>query len=308
MTSANQQSFRILAIDGGGIRGIYAAHILKKTGKELNVDFTQEFDLIAGTSTGSIIAAALAVGVPLDRVCSLYEDTGHIIFSRKSPLGGLLSSKYGKSALQNELREVFGERTLAEASTRLLIPSTDIANGTFHVFKSPYCDDFVRDKNVKIVDAVLASCSAPLYFDPQRVGEYLLSDGGLWANNPALVAYVEAVARLQVDPSSIRLLSIGTGSSRSYYAVTARETRLWGIIRWGPSKLVRMVLNLQSASAKNMVELLLPSGRCLRIDFETDRDLPLDDVGLVADLKSRADYAFSRKVKEIRNVLNKELA
>src|SRR3989442_2059546 len=183
---------RVLAIDGGGIRGYFSAHVLLRIQQEFDVRFDKAFDLICGTSTGSIIAAALATEYPLEEVKKLYENLGKHIFRKVSgSFGGSLRARYDIEGLRSELNKTFGTRTLSETATRLLIPATDIGNGQVHVFKSSYSDDFVRDKNVRIAEAVLASCAAPTYFAPVYVDPYLLADGGLWANNPAMVGYVE---------------------------------------------------------------------------------------------------------------------
>src|SRR5690606_8612088 len=181
--------FRILAIDGGGVRGIFPAHVLAKLTTFLKAQPAETFDLIAGTSTGSIIAAAAATEFPLDQLVKLYEKHAVSIFSpRYAAFGGKLKSAYSSEPLKTLLNEVFGNKTMSATRTRLLLPATDVSNANVFVTKSPYRDDFVRDGDTLIADAVLGSCSAPSYFDPVRVKEYLLADGGLWANNPSMVA------------------------------------------------------------------------------------------------------------------------
>ena len=201
---------RVLAIDGGGIRGIYASHVLDRIQNAFGTEFHRDFDLIAGTSTGSIIAAALAFEIPISDVTKLYREQGPLIFSpRRWSFGGALFPRYTSDPLRSALNDVFQDATLSDAKTKLIIPATDIGNGGVHVFKSAYDESFVRDRDVKVVDAVVASCSAPSYFAPARVGPYQLSDGGLWANNPSLVAVTEALTRLGAERSEIRLLASG---------------------------------------------------------------------------------------------------
>ncbi len=188
---------KILSIDGGGYRGVFAAHVLRRIEQEFSASWQSDFSLIAGTSTGSIIAAGLACGVSARDICELYKLRGHEIFEKRphSRLG-IAASRYSSSNLQSILTDVFGDKTLGEVKIPLLIPSTDIGNGRVHVLKSAYDPEFHRDPTVPIVDAILASCSAPTYFDPHVTGQYMLADGGLWANNPSLVAAVEAKKRL----------------------------------------------------------------------------------------------------------------
>jgi len=188
--------FKILAIDGGGFRGAYSAHLLKRVEEEFNVDWRKDFDLLAGTSTGSIIAACLAMGKNANEVRGLYAKHGREIFNKPLvPRLGLLASKYQNYGLRSILNDFFGKTKLGDIETPLMIPATDIGNGCVHVFKSTYHNKFFRDKNVLVADAVLASCSAPTFFSPTLLpGDkpYLLADGGLWANSPSLAAAFDA--------------------------------------------------------------------------------------------------------------------
>jgi hypothetical protein len=292
---------RLLTIDGGGIRGIYAAHVLQRIESEYKILFHRDFDLIAGTSTGSIIAAALALRIPLSDVLNLYQTVGPKIFrSRLWSFDGLLAPKYSSRPLRRALENVFQDYRLKDTKTRLLIPATDIGNGCVHVFKSAYDPGFIRDPEVKIVDAVIASCSAPVYFAPVRVDSYQLCDGGLWANNPALVAVTEAMTRLGKDRSEILLLSIGTGIGKNYYSLKGAH-RLWGFITgWGPKKFISMLLNLQSATANNVTKLLLDPGKTMAINFESDMPLAFDDTSQIDDMVSRADRDFTHASDSIR--------
>lgn len=198
MNDHDTKSFKILSIDGGGIRGVYPAHILRCIEERLQVNVVDTFDMIAGTSTGSIIAAGVATGVPAADIVAMYKEHGAGIFCNKRfvlPVKGvqpMFDSIYHARYLENVLTEVFQDKRLGDIEKPLLLPSTDIGNGCVHVLKSGYSKDFTRDNKVLVKDAVLASCSAPTYFDPRRLNEYLLADGGLWANNPALAAVIDA--------------------------------------------------------------------------------------------------------------------
>lgn len=303
--------FRILAVDGGGFRGVYPAHLLSRIEAEWGVDWPQHFSLIAGTSTGSIIAAGLAAKIRAADLLDLYKKHGHSIF-RGRPFCrlGLLGSRYRNTALKAALAELFGEAKLGELPTPLIIPATDIANGCVHVLKSAYDPGFVRDRNILVRDAVLASCSAPTYFDPCRLDQYILSDGGLWANSPGLVAAIDAKRRLGVSLDRLRVLSLGTGTSKQFYPMKhARFTSLfgWGFAtRWKGGRFVNMLLNLQAETACNMLKLLLDEGQILRLTFESDRVLPLDDVRDLDDLVSRADRDFTHNAAAIAQFLNLE--
>ena len=173
------------------------------------------------------------------------------------------------------------------------------------VFKSSYLDEFVRDKNTKISDAVLASCSAPTYFDPNKVGNYLLADGGLWANNPALVGLTEAIGKLNVKKDEVKVLSIGTGIGNRYYEIDSAENRNWGLANgWQGGKLVDTILNLQSISSENMIRLILGESQYLRLNFNSDTKLSMDKCSILDSLKSRADQTFSYEINNIRNFIS----
>ncbi len=302
---------RILAIDGGGIRGIYPAHILQRIEEEFGIKYSEHFDLIVGTSTGSIIAAALATDYPVADIVELYEKRGKQIFSRKLlGWGGLFASRYSSKSLQKELIHAFGEQTLSDTTTKLVIPTTDIGNGCVHVIKSNYDSNFVRDPKRKITDAVLASCSAPTYFAPHISNNYLLADGGLWANNPSLVALTEAITRLGVNKDDISLLSLGTGIGEKFYAHHVNPWLPWNwswgfASRWRGTKLIDTIMNLQVKSSENTVGLILGSEQYLRINFSSDKALSLSDINIVQGLKSKADADFIIHSKKIQQFLKR---
>mgnify|MGYP003630489608 CR=1 FL=1 len=290
----------ILTIDGGGIRGYFSAYLLERIEQELNISFSNYFDLIAGTSTGSIIAAALATDYPIYEVTKIYRDKGEIIFKpQKLNFGGVWKAKYSKSGLIKELEEIFGDKTLSDTNTKLLIPAIDLVNSQVHVFKSNYLEEFVRDVNVPIKDAVLASCSAPTYFEPTTVAPFLLADGGLWANDPSLVAYVEATGKLNMPAKEVRILSIGTGLGEHYYSHENAGAKWGAITGWGGPQIIDLILNLQSKTAGNMLSHL-PKGEYIRLNFKRDHKLSLDDVDMLSDLKVIAERLFADEFKKIK--------
>ena len=299
--------FKILCIDGGGIRGIYPAYILHRIEEEFNTKINKLFDMVIGTSTGSIIAGAIAVDYSLKDIVKIFEKKSSDIFQKKRfSFGGSLKSQYDKKALQEILELALGSKTLSETLIKLIIPATDIKNGSVHVFKSSYLPEFVRDKNVKISDAILASCSAPTFFDPQKVGDsnYNLADGGLWANNPSMVALTEAIGKLGIDRNNLKIFSIGTGFSHSTYDIESTMKKSWGFFQnWESRKLLNLILNLQSISDSNRTKLILRDNY-LRINYETEKQLSLDNYRILEDMKNRADYSFTHNSETIKQFLN----
>jgi len=300
---------KILAIDGGGFRGAYSAYTLKRMEEEYAINWIETFDLIAGTSTGAIIAAGLASGSSAKEMFNFYEEYGSQIFKKRwFYRTGLFASRYKNKKLQQKIKNIFGDKKLGEIQIPLIIPATDIGNGCVHVFKSSYHGDFVRDKNILIADAVLASCGAPTYFDPYKVEEYILADGGLWANNPSLVAVIDAKRRLAIDLNKVKVFSLGSGSSLKSYSQKDywwKNLFGWGILtRWGRAKFIDMLMNLQTQTANNMLGLLLQPEQILRINFGSDRDLSLDDPKKLKDWITKAGHDFTHNSTQICNFLD----
>ena len=204
-TSTHKRAdFSILAVDGGGTRGIYAAQILARIEQALGERVEECFDLLAGTSTGSIIAGAAAAGIPMNKVVELFQRESPRIFGKArfpSFISMFFRSRYSRRSLETVLQEYLPRIVLRDLSAPLMITSADISTGGVHVFKSRYLKDlgepYERDGDVLLGDAILASCAAPTYFDPIIVGPYLLADGGLWANNPSIIALTEAISKFK---------------------------------------------------------------------------------------------------------------
>ena len=300
--TAKDSVFNILTLDGGGTRGVYSAQVLACVEKETGAPVREHFDLIAGTSTGSIIAGAAAVGIPMSEVVKLFEKESPRIFQRRWLGSFHVRSKYSRRSLEQVIRNCVSELTLGEISTPLMIMGSDISTGGVHVFKSGYPKElgepYVRDSDVVLGDAILASCAAPTYFDPVPVGAFLLADGGLWANNPSIMALTEAVSKFRRSVDQIRILSIGTGHSINFYS----RRRLWGLLTgWGREKFVSYVLRLQSEASANMAKLLL-ANRYLRLDPEIE-DWGLDDTKHLDSLKALATRDFALRSDAIRRNL-----
>ena len=297
-------AFNILALDGGGTRGVYSAQVLSCIEQETGAPVREHFDLIAGSSTGSIIAGAAAVGIPMSGVVKLFEKESPRIFRRRWLGSFHMRSKYSSRSLEQVIRNCVSDLTLGEISTPLMITGSDISTGGVHVFKSRYLKDlgepYVRDGDVVLSDAILASCAAPAYFDPVPVGDFLLADGGLWANNPSIIALTEAVSKFRRLVEQVRILSIGTGHSVNLYS----QNRLWGLMTgWGREKLVSYFLRLQSDASANMPKLLL-ADRYLRLDPEIEA-WKLDDIKHLRNLKALATRDFALRSKEVMNNLKR---
>lgn len=193
--------FKILCIDGGGIKGLYTAKLLAMLEDTYKVKITDCFDLICGTSTGGLIALAASFGKPMSEVVDFYQRYGADIFNQKAKrlkLGrtklalkqAMCKGKYNGTALKKALTEVFGSTRISESKNFLCIPSYNIITGTPRVFKKDF-DEFNQDDKLTYVDVALATSAAPTYLPVKRLGYDYYIDGGVWANNPILVGFSE---------------------------------------------------------------------------------------------------------------------
>jgi patatin-like phospholipase/acyl hydrolase len=185
-----------------------------------------------------------------------------------------------------------------------MITSSEIAKSEVHIFRSNYTDEFGEsnptNKDVNLRDAILASCAAPTFFAPKSLDNFLLADGGLWANNPSTIAFTEALSTFGKDTREIRMLSIGTGHSVNMY----RNRRGWGFITgWGGAKLTSYVMSLQSQASANMAKLLLKENY-LRINPKIDF-WELDTLTQLDNLKSLAERDFKKHSEGIETFLRR---
>lgn len=231
--------FSILSIDGGGIRGIIPAKGLTMLEAELkrrnfSSNLSDYFDLICGTSTGAILALGIALGIPTSHMLDLYKENARIIFPKRrfNLVQTLIWNKplYDRKALSELVEETYKNATPGEMArighckTRVCIPTYDVSQGRMHVFKTSHHTQFDRDYQIPAHHVALSSAAAPMYFDSYDFEyelrgtsgkmKYLANvDGGVMANNPTLIGYVEAVQTLRINPQDIAILSLGTGDS-----------------------------------------------------------------------------------------------
>lgn len=196
------KKFKILSIDGGGIKGLYSAQVLAKFEEVFNTNLSNHFDLICGTSTGGIIALGASLKIPMSEVVKFYEQKGPGIFTQWIKWGGmggkhllslrqaLILNKYGSRPLRKALEEVFGTKTLSESHNLLCIPAYNITNGCPRIFKKDY-GTLCEDGDKSYVDVALATSAAPTYFPVKEINHVHYVDGGLFANNPVLVGLTE---------------------------------------------------------------------------------------------------------------------
>jgi patatin-like phospholipase/acyl hydrolase len=263
---------RVLAIDGGGIRGIIPALVLEEVERRAGRRVHDLFDLIAGTSTGAIIACALCAPEPLraSRVVALYEEQGPEIFSRSifqriRSADGLLDEKYDSSALDRVLDRFLSDKRLSAASPDLIVPAYDTAEPGPYFFKTTDARKS-PDEDFRLAVVARASSAAPTYFEPSAVDDRALIDGGVFAVNPAMSAFAE-VLRFQPQ-AEIVLLSLGTGERTRRHSFD--EIKDWGLLEWA-RPVLDMVFDGISDAVDFQLRHALGEGRYWRLQVELTR-------------------------------------
>ncbi len=289
--------FRILALSGGGYRGLYTAHILAEYEKRAGKPIAQCFDLIAGTSIGGILALGLALEVSAEKIRDTFIANGESIFSARPKPGGLLANirdiarfawkpKYSGIALRNSIEEVLGkDTTLGKATHRVIVPAINMTTGAVQIFKTPHHDTFVRDHQLNAVDIGLATSAAPTIFPMARVGKWHFVDGGLFANAPDFCALHEANHFLNVDRDDVQILSIGTTTTR--YSLANSSGVDFGAFQWlvGGRLLSTMISAQQQLTEYTLAHLL--KDRFIRVDQQQSHE-QADELGLdVANRNAR---------------------
>lgn len=278
-SQTSDQRFQVLAIDGGGVKGIFTAALLASLETDLGRPVVEHFDLVVGTSTGGVIALGLGAGLSAREIVEFYVDEKDAIFS--NPLGWRrirqpFLAKYRPHALQRALRGVFGDRLLGTSSVPLVVPSYNLDENAVHLFKTPHHPRLRRDHRLPMWAVAMATSAAPTYFPAFRLpGEDVrLVDGGVWANNPSMIGVTEAVSMFGRDLRDVLLLSLGTTSDTQVRTSSLDNA---GMLRWarGPS-IVNVLLAGQSVGAFAQVQHLIGSKNAHRLDPPAPDQAALD--------------------------------
>ena len=314
------QEFRILSIDGGGIRGIYPATFLAGLEERYlkGASIAHYFDLIAGTSTGGIIALGLAVGLKAAYLRDLYIDRGREIFP---PIrGGVIGAverrlrnasqyfkfRYDRKALMRILYDTLGNRKFGEAQVRLCIPSFEGRYGEVYIFKTPHHPDFRKDANEQMTKVAAATAAAPTFFKPLQDRGYTFVDGGVWANNPIMIALVDVLSCFSVPPECVRILSLGCGDDP--YVVDRTKIQRGGMLAW--RDMMYAAMRLQSLNALGQAGLLIGADRLIRSSPPTNEEkIQMDDwTRAVSELPGAAESTLDELGGSVSKVFLSEPA
>jgi len=297
-------SYRILSLDGGGIRGLITAIILERL-EQAVPNFLSKIDLIAGTSTGGLLALGLAAGKSPEETRELYKQRGKsvfrdTVFDDVRDIGKLVGADYSLEPLKIELEAEFGNTKLGDLSKKVLISAFDLDNNpqpveNYRTWKAKFFHNYPgpdTDSDQKVVDVAIRTSAAPTYF-PIYQG-YI--DGGVVAGNPSMCALAQA---LHISTGGqwiedVILLSVGTGHNPRYLEVEEED---WGLAQWAPV-LVHLVMEGSSGLADYQCQQLL-GDRYLRINpllpapigmDRVDKIPVLETIAQQADLKEAIDW------------------
>ena len=328
--------FQILSLIGGGIRGAFVTSYLRELEHKLGRPLAECFDLIAGTSTGGIIAAGLAQGSSADEVHDFYVRYGEKIFTPRpryrakgvmravfpaanwvfqrrtgGSLDAAFRARFCPFALQEAFDEGFGDSRMKSVDfTRLIVPSFNLTKGEPYVFRSPHLPSGVRDRDLKISDVVIAATAAPTYFPHRQIGDDAFVDGGIWAADPIILAFAEAMRIQQFekqlaestpcDSDEVHLLSVGTG--RAQYSLSPPGADA-GLLYWA-SRVAEVMGTAQVQGIHQPLKFLLGDRYC-HVNFRMTEKWALDAVQHIPELfavgKQRAEETFDRIANDFLN-------
>ena len=282
--------FRILALDGGGLRGTFTAAVLAKWDDMIRSgggnEIAKNFDMIAGTSTGAILAIGLGLGITPQAILDFYRNKGPMIFPTDRRLRHWLKSKHESSTLRAMLGDVFGTKRLRESCCRLVLPTVRAIHGEAEAIVTPHSPDRTAFYEISAVDAALASSAAPTYFDEAVVDNPIAPasflDGGIWANNPVLPAIAEAVRHLKVPLDRIEVLSVGTMGNETDFTESLGK----GKMGWAPSS-ADLFFAAQEHGAGMLADAFLSLARHLRVNQQTPIEIKLDDKQAIDEMALR---------------------
>ena len=311
LTWPEDRPFRILSIDGGGIRGVFPAVFLAELERRYlgGKSVAHYFDLIAGTSTGGILALGFGAGITAAELRDLYVHRGCEIFPPIRPrvLEGvirrfqsacqLLKYRYDGKALKGILEETLGDRKFGESGKRLCIPSFDGRYGEVYIFKTPHHPDFRKDARESMTKVAEATSAAPTFFRPLEDGGYTFVDGGVWANNPIMIGLLDALTCFAVRAEHVVILSLGCGDD--HYIVDRGKIVGGGIWAW--RDVIFAAMRLQSQNAVGQAGLLLGADRIVRIDAPIrGAKMEMDDWRRAVDeLPGAAEAAIEKVGSEV---------
>ncbi|WP_325063255.1 CBASS cGAMP-activated phospholipase [Halovulum marinum] len=273
LPAPNPGAATILALHGGGYLGYFSACVaaalqMRRETLRAAGPLSRSFDAICGTSVGAILAAGIATNTSPRDILDLMSAKGGAIFPRRRYFAnwpGIFTSRFDPHPLHGLLTDILGPVRLGEVDRVLVIPAVNETLGRPVIFRSSDPEHW----DIPLVDVVMASAAAPLYFPLHRIGGERYTDGGLVANGPALIASADLFRRFGIGTRRQRVVSIGTTRTAPRSIVTKGKHDRWGGVRWiwGGGRLQQLVMGGQEDLQSELLAVLGPAGR-LHLDME----------------------------------------
>lgn len=292
------EPFQILALSGGGVRGVFQARLLELAARHNQQPLSEAFDLIAATSTGALVGLGIAAGVAPTNLVRLYREQSLHVFGRKRLSLLRRGGRYDQDGLRTLLRREFGTMRMSDLRTRVLVASSvvDTYQGRFFT---------EADGDTSVVDVALATTAAPTYFPPVVPDGHDRGymDGGLWANDPSFLAVQHATASLGIAKDHICLLSIGTGRiqhGEQPRTIKGRRTLDMSTIRF----IYDFTTALQAWNAEALCDQTLAADQKIRINPFLREWIALDDAdSALATLPALAESEYDEHSQGIQAIL-----
>lgn len=310
-TQTDEKVFRILSLDGGGIRGVFPAALLARLEEHLDHPMGRYFDLIAGTSTGGIIAIGLGLGLRARDILKLYVEQGPAIFDQqhgriqnlvRQKMRGMAHpfvTKHSSAPLRQALYSVLGRRKLGESRTRLLIPAWHPVLERVYIYKTAHHPRLETDYKQPAIDAAMATAAAPTFLEPYMTESSVeLVDGGVWANNPVGAAAIEAIGLLGWPAGKLKILSLGTINE------PGQLPKLRGKLPMAAS-VTRLFMAGQAHSALGIAKIITGDVHERKAIWRIDQTAPegrytLDNTARISEMRDRAFAEAREQLPELK--------
>lgn len=292
--SETSEKIKVLALNGGGARGLYTISVLAKLEEIIedqyqlqDVKIGDYFDLITGTSIGGILALGLASGKSARELQAKFEQSAPLIFPewrfKRQNWYKAFFPIYRSEPLYDAVKSMIGDSiTFRDLSQRVMVPSVNLSAGCPRFFKTPHGENFNKDLDIKLIDAAMATSAAPTYFKPHKINGNYYADGGLVANNPSYIGLHEVFIDMKSDFSDvsikdIKILNIGTLNENFCIGPETLKKKshkgYFGL--WGLGK--RLVASTMTANQDMQKKMLVRELRHLGLEsnyIEIDRIIP----------------------------------
>ena len=256
---------KVLSLNGGGCCGYMSAVVLALIEKETGKSCSELFDLVAGVSTGSIIATSIGKGISAEELAKYYKELASTIFKKKSWIPW--NSWYSADKLQDVVASIL-DYNFNESKTKVMIYAAQISGPD--VLQPKFWKSWKELENIKTSEIVVASCSAPIYFAPKKIGDKVYIDGGFVANNPSMCAIAEAL-ELNAELKNIKSFNINCGEQKGFN----KAEKLNSILKWIPnaSSLPTLAIRTGERSVTYQASEILDDRH---LEIGPNIDLPLD--------------------------------